>query len=432
MSNDNNNGNGDPTHMAFSDLAIARLNISNRLKAIGKHTGRKTPRQALIWDSGQRGLSLAISYGGARTFRCQYKLRGEWKTATLGRFGEMVTDADPNHENLQVGEARRLAADYRAKASKGIDPLATLQAPPGQKLFAEVITEFIEHYAKPRQRTWAQTERILRVTCAPLLNRPIGDITKAEVRQLLRSFKTHPYKLAKAQAWLRKVFRWANEQDLIEFSIMEGVREEYERRSRNRVYSDEELRAIWKAANQLDAESNAYTKLLLLTASRKTALAALEWAHLDKEFTTWTTPHELTKSRKVAKPRTYKTPLPALAQRIIKTMPRKGDRVFPTLPVRRNAMGQVSFFDFNYKQRLIAAGAPADFYAHALRHTLATFLEDRNHSVWERALVLNHSESGVTAGYSHGHPIDLKRQLLEKWAAHIEGLVAPGKATLLR
>jgi hypothetical protein len=40
-------------------------------------------------------------------------------------------------------------------------------------------------------------------------------------------------------------------------------------------------------------------------------------------------------------------------------------------------------------------------------------------------LVLNHSGSGVTAGYLHGHALDLKRELLDKWAKHVEGLVSP-------
>ena len=45
--------------------------------------------------------------------------------------------------------------------------------------------------------------------------------------------------------------------------------------------------------------------------------------------------------------------------------------------------------------------------------------------------MLNHSVSGVTAGYSHGYPLELKRTLLEKWADHVEGLVGRKGAALL-
>ena len=47
-------------------------------------------------------------------------------------------------------------------------------------------------------------------------------------------------------------------------------------------------------------------------------------------------------------------------------------------------------------------------------------------------MVLNRSGSGVTAGYSHGHALDLKRELLDTWAKHVEGLVSPSGAALLR
>jgi hypothetical protein len=46
--------------------------------------------------------------------------------------------------------------------------------------------------------------------------------------------------------------------------------------------------------------------------------------------------------------------------------------------------------------------------------------------------VLNHSGYGVTAGYSHGFAQKLKLELLQKWAAHVEALVQPSGAALLR
>ena len=78
------------------------------------------------------------------------------------------------------------------------------------------------------------------------------------------------------------------------------------------------------------------------------------------------------------------------------------------------------------------AGAPADFSFHAVRHTLATWLENHGHDKFDRALVLNHAEAGVTAGYSHGYALDRKRELLAKWADHVERLVMPEGVKALR
>jgi integrase len=171
-------------------------------------------------------------------------------------------------------------------------------------------------------------------------------------------------------------------------------------------------------------------------APRKTALACMRYGDLDnaKNPTRWTTPFEFTKSKKSLSPdqqrqRKYETPLPPLAVRIIKGLPRKdgSDLVLAGLPgVSINTATQRKrFTGTKLFRKLVKHGAPKDFYPHAMRHTVATWLENQGHSVWERGLVLNHASTGVTAGYSHGHPLELKRMLLGKWAAHVEGLVQP-------
>jgi hypothetical protein len=57
----------------------------------------------------------------------------------------------------------------------------------------------------------------------------------------------------------------------------------------------------------------------------------------------------------------------------------------------------------------------------------ATWLETQGCSEREHGLVLNHSRSSVTVGYSHGHATKPKLELLEKWAAHVEALVTPAE-----
>jgi integrase len=80
------------------------------------------------------------------------------------------------------------------------------------------------------------------------------------------------------------------------------------------------------------------------------------------------------------------------------------------------------------KVKLVKAGAPQDFMAHAFRHTIATWLENKGRSEWERGLVLNHSGGGsVIGGYSHGYPVELKKTMLVEWAEHVERLVSPGE-----
>jgi integrase len=373
-----------------------------------------------------------------------FYLKGRPVTAKLGRVGEMP-----------LQEARTLTVECRAKAQKGIDPRPLLkrqrrgkvnrqeaeaeQAAASGNLYRHVVADFIELYAKPRQRSWDATQRILLKNCAAWLDLDITSIAKKDALALLDRLvaEGHGPKAKVTLAWLRKLWRWCWERDVVSVPLMDAVKVDFAKRTRSRVYNDAEITAIWKAADQLSAIDGSYIKLLLLLAPRKTALALMRRSDLDNVEAPmlWTTPFEYTKSRKTtSKPKPYKTPLPPLAQRILKPLLKgEGDRIFPSLSVR-STQSEREWFDGNRLVRHLGKhGAPADFNFHACRHTLATWLQTKGHSEWECGLVLNHAGSGsVTAGYSHGYPVELKLKLLTEWAEHVENLLQPTGVALLR
>ena len=401
-----------PNKKIFTDLGIGQMSPPES-------------GQELHWDKLQPGLALFVSYGGTKTFRSTFTLNGRYQTRALGRVGDIT-----------LTEARAQTKANREAASKGFDPRQP--KPKELKLYGDVVDEFITHYAKPRQRSWSQTERMLKRNCAAWLKRPMATITKQDVLTLLRSFVTegHPYKASLTHKWLRVLWRWAWRQDLVAINLMDKVEIEIEKRARERLYSDAEIKATWNAADKLDPIKGSFIKLLILLAPRKTALAAMRWSHLDSVDTPtlWTTPHELTKSRKkIAKKRVYLTPLPPLAQRIIKSLPKGDDRLFPTLSLIRRYDDQQYFHGSVLVRQLVKHGAPKDFAFHAWRHTIATWLENEGTTEWDRALVLNHAGGmSVTAGYSHGFAGKLKLELLTKWSDHIERLVQPEGVVVLR
>jgi integrase len=410
----------------FTELGVRRL----KLPKAGQQRVWDDPKQGRGEGRGQIGLSVLLSSGGARTYQATFSLHGKPVTDKLGRIGEM-----------SLAEARQLTRDYRGMAAKGIDPRTQRSqpdAPSNSRTYKSVVEEYIALYARPKQRTWDQTERVLMNNCKEWLEVDIASITESDANRLLDKLVTagHGPKAAVTLAHLRKLWRWAYKaRDYVTAPVMDAVEVNYEKKERDRVYNDEEIAAIWKAADQLEPTAAAYIKLLLLLAPRKTALALMRRADLNDQLTLWTTPFEHTKSRKSAKKkRDYLTPLPPLAQRILKSMLRTDqDQVFPTLPIHLTRAGRQWFDGTGLVKRLIARGAPNDFNYHACRHTIATWLQTHGHSEWERGLVLNHAGSGsVSAGYSHGYPLELKRELLTKWAEHVEQLVQPEGAALLR
>ena len=188
---------------------------------------------------------------------------------------------------------------------------------------------------------------------------------------------------------------------------------------------------MWKAADRLEPLPGAFIKLVTLLGARKNEIAGMCRSEFDDpdDPKVWTVPHERTKSRKkVTVKRVYIIPLPPLAQRIIKSLPRlDSDCVFPG-----RFRGKTLEPGTRLKMSVQEKSGVKDWSYHASRHTLATWLQNQGHSEYERGLALNHSGGGtVTSGYSHGYPLALKRDLLEAWADHVAGLVQPEGVALL-
>ncbi len=391
------------------------------------------------WDVDIPGFGVRIYPSGKKSFVLSYRnARGKKRLLVLGRYGA----------DLTLDQARTKAIKDRGRIKEGADPVGERKAARGTSFtadtpFREVVHDFIDKYAKPRQRTWKETDRILRVNCADWLARPIASITEADVYGLLDGFiaEGQDAKARVTRAWLRALFRWAAKRKIVERSVMADIEIEIERKVRSRVYTAKEVTAVWNGAAKLDPIEAGFVKLIVLLGVRKSELAGMRRSEFDDpdKPTLWTVPHERTKTRKSAKEeRAYLVPLPKLAQRVIRGLPRlDNDLVFPGRDPgevkdggkKRLRKPLVPGTTFMTKVRKIST--VADWTYHACRDTISTWLQDQGHSKYERGLILNHAESGVTADYSHGYPVELKRELLEKWADHVAQEVQPKGAVLL-
>ena len=390
------------------------------------------------WDDDIPGFGVRLYPSGKRSFVLSYRnARGRKRLLVLGRYGA----------DLTLAQARIKAVKERGRITEGADPVADRKAARATALtpdatFRETLDNFIDKYAKPRQRTWKETDRTLRVNCAGWLDKPLSTITETDAYEMLDDFIAQG-KAAKARvtlAWLRTMFRWAAKRKIVERSVIDLIEIEIERKVRKRAYAAEEVAAVWKGTEQLDPIEAGFVKLVVLLGVRKSELAGMRRSEFDDpgKPTLWTVPHERTKTRKSQKEeRIYLVPLPKLAQRIIKGLPRlDDDLVFPGRGTAKPTAGKRAprkplVPGMDLKAKIREQSGVADWTYHACRHTIASWLQDEGHSKYERGLVLNHAESGVTADYSHGFSLKLKRQLLEKWADHVAQEVQPKGAVLL-
>ena len=147
-------------------------------------------------------------------------------------------------------------------------------------LIGAYLREHAERHQRPR--TLIETRRNLERHWAPLHALPASDVTRRDVSaRLLDLARTSgPVGANRARAHLSAAFAWGMKAGLVDHNPTIGT-VRGEERSRERVLSIEELRAIWRATESLSAH-DAILRLLMLTGQRKAEIGGLAWAELDR------------------------------------------------------------------------------------------------------------------------------------------------------
>ena len=161
----------------------------------------------------RRGLCLRISPGGARTWTLRYRPRDSisFKRLSLGRYPE-------------VGLSLRAsgAQEKRVEVAGGADPQGERRAKreaEGRALPFDALADiYLERYAKPHKRSWANDALYLRAHVRPAWGeRPANKISRADAAALLDTIaKTAPTSANRTQSILSRLFNWAIESGLLE------------------------------------------------------------------------------------------------------------------------------------------------------------------------------------------------------------------------
>ena len=218
----------------------ARRNLTDKgIAALKPMAGKRVT----VFDTVVPGFAVRVTERGAKSFLLVTRFQGRQRWVTIGPVGAM-----------RLAEAREAAREALAKARRGDDPGAKPAAPPAPDIFALIAARFIAEYAQPRNRSWRETERIFRFYVLPVWgDRDVTMIARRDVRELLEAVaRDHgPIMSNRVLSAVRKLFAWSLERDIVSASPAAGVRAVAKEVSRDRVLSDDELRAFWKATGEL-------------------------------------------------------------------------------------------------------------------------------------------------------------------------------------
>ena len=189
----------------------------------------------------------------------------------------------------------------------------------------------------------------------------------------------------RARATLSAFYVWAMQAGIVEANPVIGTAKPKESPSRDRVLSDAELAAIWKACG--DDDHGRCIKLLVLTGCRRQEIGGIAFPEFNFEQGTWTLPAGRSKNG-----RAHTLPLLPAMLAIIKAVPRMAsrDQLFGQ---RANGFTAWS----RGKAVLDARSGVKNWTTHDLRRTVATRMADLGVQPHVIEQILNH-QSGHKAG----------------------------------
>jgi integrase len=419
--------------------------VAKTLTAAGIEKLRPTTQRREIPDAGCQGLYLIVQSSGVKSFALRARRpNGTNFKLTLGRYTPIETNGAPAiGAPLTLHAARQLAIELMRDRARGVDVAGRRRveklAIGDAKTFAAAASDFVTQYAKPKQRNWKETSRFLGLdpeTLDPLKggvvdrwrDRALADISDDDLFALIEECREHGTPGATRQrvegasearaagmfATLSKFYSWCLEKRRVKNNPMAALVRPKPPKSRDRVLSDFEIVAFWKAAEGERIEFAAPLKLLLLTGCRAREIAELRWNEISGDWNI-ELPGARTKNH-----RDHIVPLSPLAREILAAVIGAGEYVFPNrgVPVELGT---------RLKDRLDAAMGVDDWVLHDLRRTAATGMARIGIAPHIVEAALNHvsgAKAGVAGIYNKWTYLPEKKAALERWAAHVEGLIA--------
>ena len=205
---------------------------------------------------------------GARAWKCIYSHHGRPRWLHLGDAGA-----------IGLADARTLAAEAMLAVARGKDPAAEKRAERGAGTFAELAERYVEHYAKRRNKSWAQGDKLIRRHALPRWGKlQAASISRADVRAMMSRIEA-PVLANQVLAAVSAVFSWAVKQEVVGTNPCRGV-DRNATRSRERVLSDSELPRFWSAFDDAGLVVATALKMMLLTGQRPGEVSHMRREHI--------------------------------------------------------------------------------------------------------------------------------------------------------
>jgi integrase len=370
----------------------------------------------VVWDDELPGFGVRLR-GATKRWLIQYRAGLQQRRESLGDV-----------RKVSLEDARRIARQRFAQIELGADPAADREAARAAAAkvaltLAAVSDRYLEaKRGVVRARTYRESVRYFAVHWAPLRDRPIAGITRADIAAQLQVIRGAHGRVAasRARAYMAAMYSWSMGEALIDANPVIGTNDPADGiKPRARVLSNAELKLVWNAAG--DGDFGRIVKLLILCGARRQEIGSAEWRHIDFDSGILTIPAERAKNHHV-----LELPLPPAALEILRSTPRRGEYIFGS-----KGTGFTSWsISIKALYRRLAEQSIAPWTLHDLRRSFRTGLGRLGVPPHVAELLINHVKGGVEATYDRYSYTGEKARALALWADHVVA-VTEGRAGVI-
>jgi integrase len=287
----------------LADGEKKKFNFNKKNLAVLPPSG--TDQRTYYYDAGARGLCLAVSPAGKKTFVLYRKIAGKPERITIGPFPD-----------LSIEEARGKVSELNGAIARGENPASKRRLVRDEATLGELFATFLEHHAKPYRKTWKNDQGRFDKHLNGWKPRKLSDITRMDIVTLHKNIgaRSGHYIANRIIELLRIMFNKAAEWGWDGENPATKIKT-FKERSRRRFLQPAELPPFWQS---LEAEPNStirdFILLSLFCGARRSNTQEMRWEEIDWENATWSIPAAKAKSDE-----DMVVPLSAIALSILKT-----------------------------------------------------------------------------------------------------------------
>lgn len=339
------------------------------------------------YDILEKGLYLAVSPLGTKTFYIQKRVGRRVERIKIARFPDMTID-----------NARRKAKIIKAQIAEGIDPMEEKRKIRKEATFQEMFNLWMEKYSKIAKKSWKYDEQDINNHCKKFFNRKISSITRMEWENLFNSITRESGEtcgnrvLEKVRAMYNKMIYWGWDGK----NPTNGIKKN-KLQPRRRFLKKSEVELFLETLKKYPTDFQDYVMLALYTGLRKGNISSLEWSEIDFENNLITIGAEKSKNGDM-----MSIPIIPLARELLlkreKLFAHQSLFVFPSKAGSNS--GHIVDYS-NYWDKFKVEAHLEDFHFHDLRKTLGSYQAINNGSLLTIQASLGHKSIQATQVYAY-------------------------------